>query len=109
MASKYEIISKEYCSNCMIEALKAKIRNPKVELYFCKPIIKRGHFQNFHFMWSDGKADYDFSDLEELPSDRCFLNYILFKGVIRKFDLGFAEKYCKYRNKKRGSTWERKQ
>lgn len=84
----------------MIEALKAKIRNPKVKLYFCKPVIKIGHFQNFHFMWSDGKADYDFSDLEELPSDRCILNYVLFKGVIRKFDLGFAEKYSKYRNKK---------
>lgn len=97
--SKYEVISKEYCSNCMIEALKAKIKNPKVKIYFCKPrITENRNFQNFHFMWSDGKADYDFSDLEEngLPPYR----NLLFKGVIRKFDLGFAERYCKYRNGK---------
>lgn len=97
----YKIISKEYCSNCMIEALKAKIRNPNVKIYFCKPrITENGHFQMFHFMWTDGKADYDFSDLEEngLPPYRNFL----FKGVIRKFELGFAERYCKYRNGKCG-------
>lgn len=90
----------------MIEALKAKIRNPKVKLYLRKPAIKIGHFQNLHFMWSDGKADYDFSDLQELPNDRCFLNYILFKGVIRRFELGFAEKYTKYRNGKKKKTGE---
>ena len=28
----YEIVSKEYYSNCMMEALKAKIHNPKVKL-----------------------------------------------------------------------------
>lgn len=84
----------------MFEALKAKIKDPKVKIYFCKPrITENGHFQMFHFLWSDGKADYDFSDLEELPSDRCLINYILFKGVVRKFDLGFAERYTKYRNK----------
>ena len=95
----YVIVSKEYCSNCMVEALKAKIRNPKVKIYFCKPrITENGHFQMFHFMWSDGKADYDFSDLEEsgLPPYR----NLLFKGVIRKFELGFCERYCRYRNGK---------
>ena len=93
----YEIVSNEYYSNCMMEALKAKIHNPKVKLYFCKPrITENGQFQMFHFMWSDGTADYDFSDLEEpgLPPYR----NLLFKGVIRKFDLGFAQRYCKYRN-----------
>ena len=99
MASKYEIVSKEYRSNCMVEAIKAKIRNPKVKIYFCKPIIKKGRFQNFHFIWSDGKADYDFSDLEE--SELPLYKHLLFKGVIRKFDLGFAERYCMYRNKKK--------
>lgn len=102
---KFEIISKEYFSNCMIEALKAKIRNPNVKIYFCKPrITKNGNFQMFHFMWSDGMADYDFSDFEEngLPPYK----NLFFKGAIRKFELGFAEKYTKYRNgrkKKAGS------
>lgn len=93
------IASKTYYSNCMIEALKAKVRNPEVKIYFCGPrITENGNFQMFHFMWTDGKADYDFSDLEEngLPPYR----NLLFKGAIRKFDLGFAEKYAEYRNKR---------
>ncbi len=96
----YKIVSQQYYSNCMFEALKAKIRNPNVKIYFCKPrITENGHFQMFHFVWTDGESDYDFSDLEEngLPPYR----NLLFKGAIRKFDLGFAERYCKYRNGKR--------
>lgn len=49
MASKYEIVSKEYRSNCMVEAIKAKIRNPKVKIYFCKPIIKKRSFSELSF------------------------------------------------------------
>lgn len=99
MKTKYEVVSKEYRSNCMVEALKAKINNSGVTIYFCKPYIdKNGNFHMFHFMWSDGAADYDFSDLKEneLPLYRS----LIFRGVIRKFDLGFAEKYCRYRNGK---------
>lgn len=84
----------------MIEALKAKICNPKTKIYFYKPrITENGHFQMFHFMRTDSKADYDFSDLEEngLPPYR----NLFFKGVIRKFELGFAEMYANYRNRKR--------
>lgn len=95
--SKYEIITDEYYSNCMVEALKAKLRNHKVKIYFCKPrITENDNFQMFHFMWSDGKADYDFSDIKEngLPPYK----NLLFKGVIRKFDLGFAKAYTTYRN-----------
>lgn len=97
MKKCYCIVSKEYYSNCMIEAVRAKLHNPAVKIYFCKPrITENGNFQMCHFMWSDGKADYDFSDLEEngLPPYR----HLLFKGVVRKFELGFAEKYAKYRN-----------
>ena len=89
----FEIISNEYYSNCVIEALKAKIKDPKkIKIYFCKPrITENKHFQMFHFMWSDGKADYDFSDLHdgEMPWYQDFI----FKGAIRKFDLGFAKRY----------------
>lgn len=84
----------------MIEALKAKIRNHKVKIYFCKPrTTENGRFQMFHFMWSDGNADYDFSDLCE--NERPWYKDFIFKGVIRKFDLGFADRYTKYRNKRR--------
>lgn len=95
---KYKIVSPEYISNCLIEAMKAKLRSPKtVKLSFLKP-FKRcdGKWQMFHFMWTDGKADYDFSDLGdgELPFYKC----ILFKGVVRKFPLGFIAEYIVYRD-----------
>lgn len=50
----------------------------------------------FHFMWSDGIADYDFSDLndEEMPWYKDFI----FKGYLRKFKRGFAKRYSTYRN-----------
>lgn len=97
--SKFNIVSEEYTSNCMIEAIKAKLKNPnRVKIYFCKPVLNKGHFQNRHFMWSDGEKDYDFSDLEDnpLPLYRTFV----FKGVIRQFELGFAKSYSEYRNRR---------
>lgn len=94
----YKIDSRAYMSNCLVEAIKAKIRSPKaVKLYFLKPFRDcNDKWQMFHFMWTDGEFDYDFSDLGdgELPFYKC----LLFKGVIRKFPLGFAVKYFVYRD-----------
>lgn len=95
--NNFEIVSKPYYSNCLVEAIKAKIRSPNVKIYFCKPrITENGNFQMLHFLWSDGTADYDFSDLHdcEMPWYKDFV----YKGHIRKFKLGFAERYAKYRN-----------
>ena len=96
----YEIISNEYYSNCIVEAIKAKLKNHKVKIYFCKPRITENGLQMCHFMWSDGTADYDFSDFEE--NELPLYKILFFKGAIRKFKLGFAEKYSKSRNRKRG-------
>ena len=102
---QYNIISSGYYPDCMIEALKAKLKDPvHIKIYFCKPrITENGNFQMFHFMWSDSKADYGFSDLNdgEMPWYKDFI----FKGVLRKFPPGFAEEYSRCRNKKqKGST-----
>lgn len=89
----YRYITPEYTSNCAIEAVKAKLKDPRhVKLYFCKP--RKG--QMFHFMWTNGVADYDFSDRESecLPWWKCFL----FKGQIRQFKRGFAARYAAQRN-----------
>ena len=97
MSEKFEIVSHEYYSNCLFEAVKAKLRDPRIRLYFCRPrITENGRFQMFHFMWGDGKADYDFSDLGEnwLPP----WQNLFFKGAVRKFPAGFAAKYTEYRN-----------
>ena len=95
---KWTFVSDEFYSNCFLEALKAKLKNKQIKIYFCKPrITENGNFQMAHFMWSDGKADYDFSDNEAdgLPWYKCFW----FRGAIRRFRPGFAERYAKYRNR----------
>lgn len=99
----FRYITPEFVSNCCIEAIKAKLKNwCGVKIYFCKPrITENRNFQFMHFMWSDGVYDYDFSDKgnTDLPWYKCFV----FSGAIREFPLGFAERYCKYRNKKEKS------
>ena len=93
----FRYVSPEYVSNCLIEAVKAKLKDPRrVKLYFCKPTFAPD-YQMFHFMWSDGKADYDFSDCGhgKTPWYRC----LLFKGQIRQFKPGFAARYSSMRNK----------
>ena len=61
--TRYEVISKDYISNCLIEVIKAKMRNPQVKIYFCRPrITENGNFQSLHFMWEDENGSYDFSE-----------------------------------------------
>lgn len=97
MKNRYDIVSKAYISNCFIEVIKAKIKNPKIKIYFCRPrIALNRRFQMFHFMWCDGKYSYDFSDLDDCRGH--WYQDVLFKGYIRRFEKDFAEKYSKYRN-----------
>lgn len=98
--TKFIYITEPYNSNCLIETIKAKIKNKNIKIYYCKPrICANGKIQMAHFMWSDETADYDFSDDEEhhLPWYKCFW----FTGKIRKFPAGFAKRYSHYRNRKR--------
>jgi hypothetical protein len=83
---KCEIISKEFYSNCFIEALKAKIKHPfKVKiLYIPKKLNEEGCP---HFMWTDGTDDYEFG------IDAYVKNILLFKGAIRARGLGYANAY----------------
>ena len=91
---QYEYVSGEYLSNCFMEAMKAKLKDWRsVKVYICKP----SRSQMIHFMWSDGKSDFDFSDSGangDLPWYKC----LLFRGRVRKFERGFAASYAAYRN-----------
>ena len=79
-------VSGYFYSNCLIEALKAKIRHPfKVKITFV-PKSEKG---SCHFMWSDGEADYDFGVERYIK----WYEALWFKGCIRKYGLGFNEKY----------------
>mgnify|MGYP005767095031 CR=1 FL=1 len=84
----------EFYSNCLVEALKAKIKNPKnVKLTYvrCKGDIIP------HFLWSDGVNDYDFGMVKTNPKTVKWYNEIWFKGEIRKRHLGFNEEFKRIR------------
>ena len=85
----YRIIVNEkgeyFYSNCLIEAIKAKIENPKVKI----TVIPRGGRGLTHFLWSDGEYDDGFGAFKELSR----LQALWFKGKIFKRGLGFNEEY----------------
>lgn len=83
MKTKY--LTNFYYSNCFIEAVKAKIKNPLVKIAF----VPRSEKGTPHFLWSDGKHDYDFGVEAELK----WYQIIWFKGRIRQRALGFNERY----------------
>lgn len=81
-----------FYSNCFIEAMKAKIKNPKG--------IKLTHIPSKyneifwpHWMWSDGEYDYDFGIDRHLK----WYEKLWFKGSIRKRKVGFNERWKKNR------------
>ena len=104
MSDKFEIISKDYYSNCLIEAVKAKLKNWKqIKITYVSPFYNEVFCP--HILWSDGEYDYDFGN--EGKGDQGVLNWTLHEGHIRKRQLGYNQKYkdtCKkwaMRHKKR--------
>ena len=83
-----QLIKGPFWSNCMIEALKAKLHNPKgvhITFMIVDRIIP-------HFMWEDETGDYDFG-IEEDPNG---IYPFWFQGYIRKRGNGFNAKYKKH-------------
>lgn len=92
----YKVVSKQYYSNCLFESLKQKIKHPfTTKITF----VPRSEVGCFHFLWSDGVYDYDFGTERHLKG----LNVLLFRGCVRRRELGFNNDY-KQRMKER---WER--
>lgn len=85
---KVEIITKQFHSNCLVEALKAKILHP---LTVKITLVTRSEAGCPHFLWSDGRYDYDFGTENHLNGCEKFW----FNGCIRRRKLGFNEKYKK--------------
>lgn len=81
-----EIIKGLFLSNCFLEAVKAKVRHPfKVKV----TVVPRSEARCPHFLWSDGKYDYDFGVERRLVGSQI----LLFQGYIRRRGLGFNQKY----------------
>ena len=90
MSEKFQIISKDFYSNCLIEAIKAKLKDwNHVTITYVSPFDNEVFCP--HILWSDGKYDYDFGN--EGKGDQGFLNWTLHKGHIRRRSLGFNQRY----------------
>ena len=83
------IVSEDFYSNCLVEALKAKLKNPKIKITYVSPFVNEVFCP--HFLWSDGVNDYDFGVERHLK----WYEILWFKGHIRQRNLGFNEKYKK--------------
>lgn len=88
--SKFKIISGDYISNCLIEAIKAKLKDWKnIKITYVSPFDNEVFCP--HFLWSDGVYDYDFGN--EGKGDQGLLNWTFHKGHIRQRALGYNKKY----------------
>lgn len=84
-----EIISKDFYSNCMIQAFIHKIKGwNNVSIFYLAPRYREIYMP--HFMWTDGKYDYDFGIEKNLT---LAIKFLFFKGHIRKYPLGRNKKY----------------
>lgn len=91
---------KMFYSNCAIEAIKHKIANPhNVKI----TVVRKSEGNCPHFLWSDGKNDYDFGVERRLRWCEIFW----FEGSIRKRNLGFNQKYKKRMNERRKARRDR--
>lgn len=81
-----ENIKGTFWSNCFFEAVKAKARHPfNVKI----TIVPCSEAKCPHFLWSDGKFDYDFGVERRLVGAQI----LLFRGYVRRRGLGFNQKY----------------
>lgn len=74
-------------SNCLIEAFKAKLKDPKNVTIHVFPVKVNGHGIFPHFWWSVGDQGFDFK--KEGKSKQV----ILFKGTIRSYKKSTFEEY----------------
>lgn len=109
---KAEVISKETIySNCYIEALKRKLKNPfnvKVKLSINKNTYVRTFLFDIlevhvppmiHCMWTDGKYDYEFTNynkdrhkgVKETNKKKKIRKPFVIHGVIKRYPLGYID------------------
>lgn len=74
-------------SNCLIEALKAKIKDPKNVTIHTFPAKVNGHGIFPHFWWSVGDTGYDFKKTSRTKQ------VLLFEGEIRSYSVGTYIEY----------------
>ena len=78
--------SNVYRSNCLIEALKAKLTNWKDTRLI---VFLPSYSGSLHFGWTDGKNDYWFMSID--PTDG-LLDTLYPDGAIEKFKVGTLDR-----------------
>lgn len=105
MSALYFIQSEDFYSNCLLEAVKVKLKDwSHVTITYVSPFDNEVFCP--HFLWSDGKFDYDFG-YEDVQCP-LILAWTIHKGHIRQRTLGFNQKYkntCKKWNERKG-RWQ---
>ena len=99
MNINFKIVSNIFYSNCLIEAIKAKLKDWKHVKISCLSPFDNKVFCP-HFSWSDGEYDYTFGAVE--GTDNLFASWTLHKGYIRRRRFGFNQEYkefCKRNSK----------
>ncbi len=97
-----KIVSKDFYSNCLIEAVKAKIKDHNVKILVTSPW--KNEIFCPHFMWYDGAYVYDFGIEELIP---WIAAWTIHKGHIRKRPLNHLplnNRGC-YQNAKPRKNW----
>ena len=85
---EYKNITKPFYSNCFREAVRAKLKNWKnVKIQFAPPWVNEVFCP--HFLWTDGKYDYDFGVNKVIKWYQIFC----FKGTIRRRRLGWNNEW----------------
>lgn len=88
-------LTKNFFSNCLFEALKAKIKDFKnVKIIFIPKKYNEWHSLAFHCFWLKDNVIYDFKSEKHLNH---IWQVFLFKGHIRANDKSFYERIMKER------------
>nr|DAD55880.1 MAG TPA: hypothetical protein [Bacteriophage sp.] len=74
--------SKDFYSNCLFEAIKAKIKNPKIKIMYLPVFLNKVPCP--HWMWLDEEGEHDFHYKGYLP----WWKWIWHKGHIRTVHRG---------------------
>ena len=74
-------------SNCLIEALKAKLRNHRVQIRMYPRCLNKNHL---HFYWIDDDTVFHFICKNKFET-------IMFKGEIKKYELRYFKGHLLYK------------
>ena len=79
-------VSKIHYSNCVVEALVQKLKNPKLRLRVFPARYNAVPFP--HLYWQDENYDYDFTGIYWVP----WYRRLWYRGFTRRRDHGYIEK-----------------